>query len=195
MRFAAIILILILSVTTAIASDMPAVDRTIQGLVELLNDTHSGEFKAARKIHYLKEEVERVLVFFTLEGFCGGNNYTHYLAVLEPDCGGDGDTMEYPREMSKRSEVTPVKKYRLVGYVSVGGKGWRSVNFSTFEMNANVITLHTLEYGANDPMSNPTKPGRAAYKIESRRIVELLLDQSFEKTSVGKPPSVPQLER
>jgi len=138
-------------------------------LVSLLTDTQAVEYAEARRTHQLSNAADWTLVFFTLEGFAGTNSYTFYLAVFEPNFGSDGTETE-----AGNRDPAKVRKYRLVGYAPVGGKGWRHLDFSDLEVASDAITLQTTEYKDSDPMSTPSKPGRAFFKVQNRQVVEVL---------------------
>lgn len=183
-------LFLLLAAPATGAAGAPTVDDAMQELVSLLGDTQSREYVEARKTHQLRNPANWVVVFFTLEGFAGTNDYSFYMAVFEPDFG---------REAPERGAGTPgaarAEKYRLVGYATVGGKGWRNVDFSNFKVDADTITLQTTEYRDGDPMSTPSKPGRAVFKVQRRQLVEIPAPgQAPASAAAGKAPQAPRVQ-
>ncbi|MDY0164125.1 hypothetical protein [Desulfobotulus sp.] len=169
MRFLQIsILVLFLSTSATVSASDRTVDGATDLLVALLLDTNAGEHRKARQIHYVKDKAGMALVFFTVEGFNGGNNYTFYLAIFEPSWKFDPSKGE-----AQQRNVSNISKYRLVGYSPVGGKGWRSVDFAKFTVENKQITLQTKEYASNDPMCCPSKTGTAIYRIENKQLIEL----------------------
>lgn len=170
------ILVLLLSTSAVVSSDDRTIDGAADSLVGLLLDTDAVEHRKARQIHYVKAAM--VLVFFTIEGFDGGNNYTFYLAVFEPSWKFDRSNRE-----AQQHNASNISKFRLVGYSPVGGKGWRSVDFSKFTVEKKQITLQTKEYASNDPMCCPSRTGTAIYRIEDKQLIELKPNQSLQPTS------------
>ena len=92
------------------------------------------------------------LVFFTLEGFNGGNNYTFYVAAFQ--------------RAPSLDKTSRNERHRLIGFHEIGGGGWRHVNFDHFETSGDCAILNTLEYAAQDAMSHPTMPGFATYCLK-----------------------------
>lgn len=162
-----------------VTADELMVNGATDSLIKLLVDAEAVEHRKARKIHHLQDMPGMVLVFFTVEGFTGGNNYTFYLAVFEPSW-----KPEQSKEGKPLHSVSITPKYRLVGYSSVGGKGWRSVDFEKITVEKKQITLQTKEYASNDPMCCPSKTGTARYRIENDALIELKPNTSFHPTSV-----------
>lgn len=147
---------------SALAAEPNMVETATEALVAILTDSVSTEFTDARQIHYPAGKTGVALVLFTIEGFGGGNNSTYYLAVFEPSWKDD-------------AENTPetIDKYRLVGYLPVGGNGWREVDFADVVFEKDQITIKTKEYASNDAMCCPSKPGTATFKLESNRLTEI----------------------
>jgi hypothetical protein len=172
------ILVLLLSTSAGASANNQAVGDAADSLIALLLDTDAAENRKARQIHYVKDQAGMALVFFTVEGFKGGNNYTFYLGVFEPIWKFDPKKGE-----AQQHDASNISKYRLVGYLPVGGKGWRSVDFSSFTIEKRKITLQTKEYAGNDPMCCPSKTGTAIYRIEDKQLIELKPNQSFQHTS------------
>jgi len=168
MRYIFGILVFLLYVAAAPANEPPSVDAATDALVSLLVDTDAKEHRKARKIHYATNNAGLVFVFFTIEGFNGGNNYTFYLAVFKPD-----RVFDPSRGEAQQRRPDNIAKYSLVGYAPVGGKGWRSVDFSTFTIEKQKLILETKEYASNDPLCCPSKVGTAVYKIDDKQITEV----------------------
>jgi hypothetical protein len=155
--------------TTAAATvAAPNIGAPMLGLVELLSDTRTEEYAKARTVHQIQNSARWVLVFFTLEGIRGSNSYSFYLAVFEPDYGVEAEEIGVVDQAA-----LPVKKYRLLGYATVGGKGWRHVDFSNVKVTGDLIVLQTTEYKPSDPMSTPSLPGQAIFQVEFDRLIEL----------------------
>jgi hypothetical protein len=182
-------LFLLLAATATWASGARTVDAAMQELLSQLGDTQTEEHEEARKTHLLRNPANWVVVFFTLEGFAGTNDYSCYMAVFEPDFGREAPERGAGTHGSIRAE-----KYRLVGYATVGGKGWRNVDFANFKVDADTIILQTTEYRDGHPMSTPSKPGRAVFKVQRRQVVEVPApDQPPASAAVGKPPQAPRV--
>lgn len=158
----------LLSSSASVFAGNQTVDGETDSLVALLLDTEAAEYREAREIHYAKDKTGMAFVFFTIEGFNGGNNHTFYLAAFEPNWRYDPDKGEM-----QQPNVLEIPKYRLVGYSPVGGKGWRSVDFANFTVEKGKIILQTKEYASGDPMCCPSKTGIATYLIEDQQLIEL----------------------
>lgn len=143
-------------------------------LVGLLLDTETAERPKTRQIHYVKDKTSRALVFVTTEDLESRKNPTFYLAVFEPSWKADLSHGKVPQH-----QAANISKYRLVGYLPVGGNGWRSVDFTTVKVEKNQITLQTKEYATTDPSCCPTKVGTAIYKIEQSQLIEMKPTRSF----------------
>jgi hypothetical protein len=137
-------------------------------LVRLLVDSDAVEYRKARRIHYDKNNADMAAVFFTIENFNRGNNYTFYLAVFEASWKSDPE-----KEDTQQRNSANISKYRLVGYSPIGGKGWRSIDFNKVTIEKRQITLQTKEYVGDDPMCCPSKIGTVVYRIEDKQLVEL----------------------
>jgi hypothetical protein len=161
-------ILFLLSCSPVFSADQRTIDGAADSLVALLVDTFAVEYRKARQTHYVKDKTGMALVFFTIESFGGGNNYTFYLAVFSPEWKFDPSKGE-----AQQQTADNIEKYRLVGYSPVGGKAWRSVDFMKFTVEKRLITLQTKEYASTDPMCCPSKPGTAIYKIESRQLIEV----------------------
>jgi len=159
----ALFLFLIYSMPT-LSADLRTAESATDALVSILVDSYAREYRAARKIHYPGGQVDVAVVFFTIESFTEGNNYTQYLAVFEPSFEGDPELGKAPDKISK---------YRLVGYLPVGGNDPRrgSVDFSQVALDKQKITIQRKEYGSKDALCCPSKPSAATYKITDREIV------------------------
>lgn len=181
-------LFLLLAAPATWASGARTVDAAMLDLVSLLSDTQTEEYADARKTHQVQNAAKWVVVFFTLEGFAGSNDYTLYMAVFEPDFGRDT-----PERGAGTHASGQVDKYRLVGYAPVGGKGWREVDFAKFKVDSDTIILQTTEYRDSDPMSTPSKPGRAVFKVQPRQVVEVLAPgQAPAPAATGKTSAAPR---
>jgi hypothetical protein len=164
-------LLIMLSSVPAISAENQTLDRAIDSLVEALRDTDAAEHRKARQVHYVSGKNEIALVLFTIEGFNGGNNYTSYLAAFEPSWAFDRS-----KGKAQQRNADDIRKYRLVGYSPIGGKGWRSVDFTNISVEKRQVTLPTKEYVSGDPMCCPSKNGTAIYKVENRQLVEVKPD-------------------
>jgi len=136
------------------AAAQGAIDQAANALVAQLVDKTAKEYRAARRVHALPGPGDLSLVFFTLESFGGGNNYTYYMAAFA--------------DLAVSAKEPRGRRYRLLGFDVIGGAGWRAVDFEHFKVDGGCIVLTTREYAAGDPMSNPTRPGTARYCFADR---------------------------
>jgi hypothetical protein len=106
------------------AQESPLISQAIDTLSNLITDGNAVEFKKARTVLKLDKASDGVVVFFTMEGFGGGNSYEFYMALLAPayEKIGEGGAV-------KKSKAAPIR-YQLLAYTQVGRKGWRHVDFS-----------------------------------------------------------------
>lgn len=86
---------------------------------------------------------DEYLVFYTLEGFGGGNNYSRYLSVYR--------------------YVDPV--WFASSSILVGGKGSLSVSGAAFRLNGGVLSVDALFPDDDDPMCCPSMDGEIAFDI------------------------------
>lgn len=178
MRTLQIVIIGLLLSRPAFASlEGRTVDGATDSLIGLLVDSDAVEHRKARQIHYVKDQ-GLVLVFFTIEGFNGGNNYTFYLAVFQPSWKFDPSKGE-----AQQRNAENIAKYKLVGYSPIGGKGKRFVDFTKFAVEKRQITLQTKEYASTDPTCCPSKAGTAIYRIEDNQLIEVKPNNSLQPTS------------
>ena len=117
-------------------------------------DPHAIENTEARKVHVMdfdKDGTNDAVVFFTIEGAGGGNNYSIYMSALR----GKGET------------------FVEAGTLRIGAKGKRHVNSDTARFENGVIVVGTTEYAPDDPMCCPSKPGHAKFEVVKGKIREL----------------------
>jgi len=161
------VLAIILMLFPAAAHAGDSLEVSVRQLIRLLSDSTTSEVGKARHIVRSNDSRHLAAVFFSLEGFNGGNNHTEYLALFEPDWGGGEEMTE-----SERIDQN-VKKFRLVGYVPIGGSGWRMSVPESCRIERDRIQLNTLEQGANDSVNAPTKPGKTIVLIRPRQLIEI----------------------
>ena len=104
------------------------------------------EYKKARRFCFGDidgDGKDDIAVLYTIEGFCCGNNYHFYLAVL----------------------INRGSKFELVTSAEVGGKGERGVEFNAIKNGK--ILLNTDEYLPDDPMCCPSSKGRTTYILKN----------------------------
>ena len=176
-----VILGLLLSGPVFASVEGQTADSATDSLVTLLVDTDAKEHRKARHTHYVKDKAGLVLVFFTIEGFNGGNNYTFYLAVFQPSWKLDPSKGE-----AQQRNAENIAKYKLVGYSPIGGKGKRFVDFKQVAVEKGQITLQTKEYASTDPMCCPSKAGTAIYRIEENQLIEVKPNNSLQPAAEFK---------
>lgn len=109
------------------------------------------EYKKARRFCFGDidgDGKDDIAVLYIIEGFCCGNNYHFYLAVL-----------------INRGYI-----FELVTSTEVGGKGNRGVKFNTIKNRK--ILLNTDEYLPDDPMCCPSNKGRTTYILKNGKLIE-----------------------
>jgi len=109
------------------------------------------EYKKARRFYFGDidgDGKDDIAVLYTIEGFCCGNNYHFYLAVL----------------------INRGSKFELVTSAEVGGKGERGVEFNAIKNGK--ILLNTDEYLPDDPMCCPSSKGRTTYSLKNGKLIE-----------------------
>jgi len=130
------------------------IEKATSALVAQLVDSYAHEYPEARRVHAMPGNQGVTLVFFTIEGFNQGNNYTYYLAAFQ--------------EVAPSGPFRPAGSFQLLGFAEVGGSGWRSVDFEHFKTAGECVALYTKEYAADDPMSRPSIPGTATYCLSTQ---------------------------
>lgn len=150
------------------ADDTPFIAQAIDGLTSVLGDGIAVEFKKARTVLPTNPTSGEVAVFFTMEGFGGGNSYQFYLALLAPAYPLEDASLESPPTTKK----VPVK-YRLVSNAQVGGKGWRHIDFEKIMRTQNGVVIQAQEYAPNDPTCCPSKAVKVEYILEHGSLIEV----------------------
>jgi hypothetical protein len=168
MRRIVTLFLFLLSSLPALSAELRTVEAATDALVSALVDSDAVEYPKARRIHYPKGKTGLVFVFFTIENFDAGNNYTQYLAVFEP-------SWKFDPSKGDAQQTSPdnIEKYRLVGYLPVGGKGLRSVDSSKIILEKQTVTIQTKKYASGDAMCCPSEAGTATFKIEGRQLIEV----------------------
>jgi hypothetical protein len=98
-----------------------------------------------------KDRKTDLAVFYTLEGFGGGNLYLQYLAI-------------FTNVNGKLSYLT--SKH-------IGGKDNRSISSETAVISNGKIKVNTLEYLRTDASCCPSKKGSAQFILDKGKIKEI----------------------
>ena len=133
-------LVLFLSTSTVVFANDGMINGATDALVALLLDTETAERSKTRQIHYVKDKTGMALVFLTVEDLESRKDATVYLAVFEPSWKADESKGTVPQ-----LRAANISKYRLVGYLPVGGNGWRAVDFATVKVEKNQTTFQIKE--------------------------------------------------
>jgi hypothetical protein len=161
-----VFLIVVLFSETATAKDqtiLAEINAKVTQLAGLLKDSYAKEYPDYRGVKISKSTDDKifVVVVFSIEGFCGGNNHTQFMAVFLSTC----DTSE---------------RFRLLDFMAVGGRDSRSLEFKNIEItevkNSILITVPTLELGPNDPLCCPSVKSKVRFTIDpyaEKRLREL----------------------
>lgn len=132
-----------------ISSHVDAAVRQIKG-----GDRQAAEYAEVRKINFLdfdRDGTKDAIVFFTIEGSGGGDNYSFYMLALRAKDDG----------------------FVQAGTIRVGAKGERHVNFDAVRLEHGAVVIETTEYGPEDAMCCPSKPATAKFEIINGNIREL----------------------
>ncbi len=127
-------------------ADAAPIDRAVAALVSQLADHDASEYRGGRRTYPMLGDEDIRVVFFTLEGFGGGNNYTFYIAAFQ-----------------LLAWTGKPDRYQLLGVDQIGGNGWRSIDADHPRISGECVTLATEDYVPGDPMSHPTVGGTATY--------------------------------
>lgn len=109
-------------------------------------DEHASYYREADEWHRIDldgDGSDEQLVFLTLEGFGGGNNYSRYLVVYR--------------------YVEPVWFASTV--LLVGGKGNASVGGDRLRLVGSDLSTDAMFYGPNDGMCCASVPGRIHFRV------------------------------
>jgi hypothetical protein len=145
--FAAFIIFLSASFTSAQNADKSAIDKFISAQA---TREHGEEYPDARKVvsgDLDKDGVAETVVLYTIEGQNGSNNHVQYLAV-------------FTRANRQLVHLT---------HTSVGSKTYRDVELDS--ISNGLINLTTNGYAKNDPACCPTLKGKAWYRLALGRLV------------------------
>jgi hypothetical protein len=116
-------------------------------------DEHASYYQEADEWHRIDldgDGSEEQLVFLTLEGFGGGNNYSRYLIVYR--------------------YVEPVWFASTV--LLVGGKGNANVGGHTLQLAGSDLSTSAMFYGPDDGMCCASVPGRIHFRVGIGGILE-----------------------
>jgi len=140
-----IILFLILATSNlSLANENKLITKPVDSLVELVSDIYSSEF--SREIYDIEKNNLKA-VFFTIEGFGGGNNWQRYLAIYEKSI---------KRKQEPPFEPTGEEKYKLIGYLIVAIKNNNSIAEESFSYKNRKLTIPSFSQ----------RPGKRNQKID-----------------------------
>jgi len=131
MRF----VVLLIALTTSnlcTANEDQLVSKTIDSLVNMLSDSYSSEFE--RNVYELEKNYMKA-VFFTIEGFGGGNNWQRYLAIFQKSV-----------KVNPEPPFEPIgeAKYRLLGYLVVAKDHTNSVDEEAFLYKSGKLKIPSI---------------------------------------------------
>lgn len=117
-------------------------------------DRLAGEYRDARRYHFIDADsdgMEDVVVFFTIEGFGGGNNYNFYMAIFKGSSTG----------------------YEYVDSKMVGAKLGAHLDFDYLKVKGNELTVKIKLHGPDDGACCPSITSYARYGLRKGKIVEI----------------------
>lgn len=151
----ALTLLLAVVVGPAFATDMKALNRQVDEIVVKMKSGDPGavEYRKARKIHLIDVDGDRVrdaVVFFTVEGFAGGNNYSSFMTVLK----------------GRSSQFQPLDT------IAVGGMGLGSASYSRPNFKDGRIVIERMEYVDADARCCPSMKANVTIVLQGSKLIE-----------------------
>lgn len=149
-------LLLAFVTTPALPADMRAVNDQLDVIVQKMKDgdLHAVEYRKARRVHSIDVDGDGVpdtVVFFTIEGFAGGNNYTSYMTVFK----GQGT------------------RFEPLDTIVVGGKGLGAVSYSKPVLRNGHLVVERMEYVDSDARCCPSRKTSVTISIRDGKLIEV----------------------
>ena len=132
-----------------------AIEQQMNAVVEenKNGDRFAGEYRDARRYHFIdvdSDGMEDVVVFFTIEGFGGGNNYNFYMAIFK------GTN----------------KRYEYIDSKMAGAKLGAHLDFDYLKVQKNALIVKMMLHGPDDGACCPSITSYSRYGLRKGKIVE-----------------------
>ncbi len=152
------------------------IDRAVTALVSQMSDGVAVSLPEFRRIVFadvLGNGQKDAVAFFAIEGFGGGNNHAEYLAL-------------FAAVPADAAAAKPVRPFRLVTVMQIGGRGWRSLDWATAVLKPGVITVSGKKYGKQDAMCCPSEPVAVTFQWINANL--LMQEQKVSTVSAVERP-------
>jgi hypothetical protein len=149
------ILLLMVMAAPALAADLRELNHQVDKVVVRTKgkDTHAVEYRKARTIHFVDVDgdgVQDAIVFFTIEGMAGGNNYEQYLTVLKGQPSG----------------------FLPLDTVLVGGGALGGASYERPTVKEKRITIQRTEYADEDSRCCPSIKSSITLVLQDSKLVK-----------------------
>lgn len=149
-----IALVLTTLVVSGCGADMKTLDRQIDGVVNgLTKDSEAAEYRKARTTHIVDVDgdgQQDAIVFFTIEGRDGGNNFESYFAVLKGQSSA----------------------FLMQDVVQIGGGGLGDPSYELPSIKNGRIIIQRDEYGDEDSRCCPSKKSQIVFILQRSKLVD-----------------------
>ena len=152
------------SLAIAHANTWTPIDKDLEQLIALINDSYSGEYREARTVLYPDDTHSYVLTFFAIEGSGGGNNGQMYMAQWWPNWSKEDD-------IAGENQPDKVTNYSLNGLINFGNSHTVDPKQTQFTDDYHII-VHGMTYGQDDARCCPSVPITLTYDIEKLELVD-----------------------
>lgn len=149
-------LLLLVMMAPVFAANLGELNRQVDNVVKRIkgNDKDAVEFRKARTIHFIDVDgdgVQDALVFVTIEGMEGGNNYDQYLTVLKGQASG----------------------FIMLDTVLVGGGDKGAASYELPIVKERRITIQRSEYADEDSRCCPSIKSSITFELLDSKLVEV----------------------
>jgi hypothetical protein len=139
-----------------LAANLGEFNRQVDNVVLRIKgeDKDAVEYRKARTIHFIDVDgdgVQDAIVFFTIEGMNGGNNYDQYLTVLKGQASG----------------------FLLLDTALVGGGAKGAASYELPAVKERRITIQRTEYANEDSRCCPSKKSSITLVLQGSKLVEV----------------------
>lgn len=149
-------LLLMVMAAPALAADLGELNHQVDNVVIRIKgeDKDAVEYRKARTIHFIDVDgdgVQDAIVFFTIEGMDGGNNYDQYLTLLKGLPSG----------------------FFLIDTALVGGGAMGAASYERPTVKARRITIQRTEYAEEDSRCCPSIKSSMSLILQGSKLVEV----------------------
>jgi hypothetical protein len=148
--------LLMVMAAPALAADLRELDHQVDNVVVRTKgaDKSAVEYRKARTIHFVDVDgdgVQDAIVFFTIEGMAGGNNYEQYLTILKGQPSG----------------------FLLLDTALIGGGSMGGASYEPPAIKERRITIQRTEYADEDSRCCPSIKSNITLVLQGSKLVEV----------------------